>query len=239
MSIYTPGTKLRTEHSSVVVTKKGQLYEIRRNAETLFADHRIWDNEDLWLADTKAKKEDVIVEPKSTIKKPLVPRGRMAKWTYDQLLCANNIQHKSSVMSRMSYHGRSIYQREIEFFERHLAAAESGPQCNKYYIPYGTKSLKEAKAKLKALDEQLAQFPELKDGKLYVRKNTKYSFVEINENKMFPIYFHASTGILGTGNPNMPTLGRTFEELGIRSPKTLWTYTDNTFTALKPIPYSP
>jgi hypothetical protein len=229
---YLPGTKLRTETSSVVVTKKGQLYEIRRDGETLFADHRMWDNEDLWLAEIKAKKEDVTVELKS--KAPIIPRGKMAKWTYDQRLCAMNIQLKPPSMTRKLYYSRDRYEKDIKYFEKQISHSSS----NKYFNDYQLKALNEAKKKLAELDAFSEKFPELNNGWLDVRKKTKHSFVQTQDDKMYPIYFHAPSGILGTGDPKNLTLGRTFAELGITSPKTLWVYTDSSFSQLKPIHYS-
>lgn len=228
-----PGTKLRTETSSVVVTKKEQLYEIRRHGETLFADHRMWDNEDLWLAEIKAKKEDVTIEPKS--KTPMIPRGKMAKWTYDQRLCAMNIQLKPPSMTRKIYYSRERYEKDIKYFEKQIADA-TGSYI--YFKEYALKSLNEVKKKLAELDAFSEKFPELNNGWLDVRKKTKHSFIQTQDDKMYPIYFHAPSGILGAGDSKNPTLGRTFAEIGITSSKALWVYTDNTFTELKSIPYA-
>lgn len=234
-TIYSPGTKLRTSRSSVVVTKKGQLYEIRRGEETLFPNHAMWDNEDLWLAEIGGKKEDVTIEPKST--KPIIPHGKMSKWSYDQQLCANNIQLKPPSMTRRLYYSRSRYEKDIQYYEEQIAEIKAGPKSGRFYLEFAQKSLDKTKSKLAELTRFAEKFPELDGAWLDVRKKTKYSFIQTEDNKMLPIYFNAPSGILGTGNPRDPILGRTFAEIGIQSPKTLWVYTDNTFTQLKPISY--
>lgn len=223
---YEPGTKLRTANSSVVVTKKQQLYEIRRNGETEFPQHAMWDTVDLWLAEVKATEDDVTVEEKS--KKPSIPRGKMAKWTYDQQLCGKHIINTPPTLMRNAYITRQYLTSQINYIK-----------TSKWMTSYMSDQLKELEARLTKLNELLEKFPELKEYTLQVRRKTRNPMLQTSDGKMYPIYFHPDTGLIATGNSKDLKIGRSFIEIGILSPQTLWVYTDNTFSELKPISYSP